>query len=152
MAGADHSEVPPVQRGDGGDAEPFGQGDQGGVGAAQAKIGIGADQLGHRLVALRKDRGLTQAVLAERSASIPRSCPLRGREFPASLEVLRKLALALAVSADVLLFDDDERGPQEGLRLHLEAASNLDDDEQAVVRSVIEGLLLKHEARRFQAS
>lgn len=79
------------------------------------------------------------------------SATLAGGSQP-SLEVLRRHAIALAVSADVLLFDDDERGPQEGLRLHLEAASNLDDDEQAVIRSAIEGLLLKHEARRCQAS
>lgn len=107
----------------------------------------------HRLAALRKQRGLTQAVLAERIGVHPSQ--LRRYEAGGSqpsLDVLRKTAIALNVSADVLLFDDDERGPDEGLRLHLEAASSLDPDEQDVVRSVIEGLLLKHEARRFQAS
>lgn len=118
-----------------------------------AIIAIEDMDFSHRLAALRKERGLTQAVFAERVGV--HSSQLRRYESGGSqpsLEVLRKMALALSVSADVLLFDDDERGPAEGLRLHLEAASNLDADEQAVVRSVIEGLLLKHEAKRFQAS
>lgn len=118
-----------------------------------AVIAIENMDFAHRLAALRKQRGLTQAVLAERigvHASQLRRYESGGSQ--PSLEVLRKMALALSVSADVLLFDDDERGPSEGLRLHLEAANNLDPDEQNVVRSVIEGLLLKHEARRFQAS
>jgi len=117
-------------------------------------IAIGDMDFAHRLAALRKQRGLTQAVLAERVGVHPSQ--LRRYEAGGSqpsLEVLRKMSVALSVSADVLLFDDDERGPGDGLRLHLEAASTtLDPDEQAVVRSVIEGLLLKHEARRFQAS
>lgn len=46
MAGTHHGEVPPVQSGDGGDAEAFGEGDQGGVGSAQAQIGVAAHQLG----------------------------------------------------------------------------------------------------------
>jgi transcriptional regulator with XRE-family HTH domain len=106
-----------------------------------------------RLVALRKDRHLTQQSLAERVgihvSNIRRYEAGTGQP---TMDVLRNLALALNVSADSLLFDNDERGPTPSLRLHLEAASNLDDDEQAVIRSVIEGLLLKHEARRFQAS
>ena len=58
----------------------------------------------------------------------------------------------MAVTPQGPLFGEDERGPGDDLRLHLEAASRLDPDEQAVVRSVIEGLMLKHEARRWNAS
>ncbi|MGH9169522.1 MAG: hypothetical protein ACRD0Z_01380 [Acidimicrobiales bacterium] len=57
--------------------------------------------------------------------------------------------LSLNVSADVLLFDTDERGPEGDLRLHLEAIQHLDEDEKAVVRTVIESVLLRHEARRY---
>jgi hypothetical protein len=65
--------------------------------------------------------------------------------------VLRRIAVTLSVTIDELAFGEDERGPEPGLRLHMEAASRLDPDEQAVVRSVIEGLTLKHEARRWNA-
>lgn len=41
------------------------------------------------------------------------------------------------------------RGPSDDLRLHLEAIQHLDPDEKAVVRALIESMLLRHEARRF---
>lgn len=113
-------------------------------------ITIDAMDFAHRLAALRKERGLTQQALAERVGV--HVSQLRRYEAGGSqptLEVLRKMALALTISADVLLFDADERGPDEGLRMHLEAASRLDPEEQHVVRSLIEGLLLKHEAQRW---
>lgn len=37
------------------------------------------------------------------------------------------------------------------LRLQFEAVSRLDDDERQVVRELIDGMLLKHEARRYAA-
>jgi predicted enzyme involved in methoxymalonyl-ACP biosynthesis len=63
----------------------------------------------------------------------------------------RKIALALNVSADQLLFEDDERGPSDDLRLQFEAVSRLDPDERNVLKSLIEGMLLKHEAKRWAA-
>jgi hypothetical protein len=64
--------------------------------------------------------------------------------------VLRNLALALKTSADSLLFDPDERGPEEpSLRLRLEAVNQPDPDEQAAVRALIEGALLRHQARQL---
>jgi len=70
-----------------------------------------------------------------------------------TLDVVRRLAIALSVSADELVFGDIERGPGDEMRLHLEAVQHLDPDEQAVVRTVIESVLLRHEAKRFaQAS
>ena len=48
----------------------------------------------------------------------------------------------------MLLFDAEERSPGDDLRLELEASSRLDDDEKEIVRNVIEGMLLKHDAKR----
>lgn len=47
------------------------------------------------------------------------------------------------------MFDTDERGPDDDLRLHLEAIGHLDDDEKHVVRTVIEAVLLRHQAHRY---
>lgn len=102
-----------------------------------------------RLAATRKARGLTQEALAQ-TAGINVS-QIRRYETTASqpsLDALRKLAVALSVSADELLFDH-KRGPDERLRLQFEAVSRLDSDEQEVVLEVLEGLLLKHDARRW---
>ena len=106
-----------------------------------------------RLATLRKERGLTQQALAERvgiHVSQLRRYEAGGAQ--PTLDVLRRLAVALSVSADRLVFDTDERGPQDDLLLHLEAIQHLDDDEQAIVRTVIESVLLRHQARRLAAS
>lgn len=72
-----------------------------------------------------------------------------------TLDVIRKLSMALNVSADMLLFEKDERGPGEALKLQFEAASRLDPEEQNVIRSVIESIILrntmKEASRRFAA-
>lgn len=48
--------------------------------------------------------------------------------------LIRTLAVALSVSADMLLFDKDERGPDDDLRGQFEAASRLDPEEKKVIR------------------
>lgn len=64
--------------------------------------------------------------------------------------MLRNLALALSVSTDALVFDDTERGPQNAtLRLRMEALDHLDPDEQHAVMAMIEGALLRHQARQL---
>jgi transcriptional regulator with XRE-family HTH domain len=106
-----------------------------------------------RLAALRHDKNLTQQALAD--AIGLHVTQLRRYEAGTSqptLDVLRKLAVALSVSADLLLFDRDERGPDDDLRFQFEALSRLDPEDKAVVKSVLEGLLLKHEAKRLMAA
>jgi transcriptional regulator with XRE-family HTH domain len=65
-----------------------------------------------------------------------------------TLDVIRKLAVALSVSADLLLFEKDERGPDEELKLQFEAVVKLDPEEKRVIRSVIESMILRHDMRR----
>ncbi len=57
--------------------------------------------------------------------------------------------MALRVSADALLFEEDERGPGDAMRLQFEALSRLDNRELEVVREVLEGLLIKHDAEQW---
>jgi transcriptional regulator with XRE-family HTH domain len=107
---------------------------------------------GERLVALRKQHGLTQQALADR-AEIHVTLLRRyeaGKTEP-GFDTLRRLALALNVSSDRLLFDESERGPGDELALQFEAAARLDPDELNVVRELIEGMLLRHEAKRWAA-
>lgn len=108
-----------------------------------------AMQFAERLVTLRKQKGLTQRALSDFTGiHLTQIRRYEGGATQPTFEMLRRLAVALSVSADVLLFDDGERGPGDDLRLEFEASSRLDDDEKEIVRNVIEGLLLKHDAKR----
>jgi transcriptional regulator with XRE-family HTH domain len=103
-----------------------------------------------RLVALRKQKGLTQQALSDLTGiHLTQIRRYEGGSTLPTFEILRKLAVALSIPADALLFEDGERGPGDDLRLHFEATQRLDPDERRVVRDVIDGLLLKHEARRM---
>lgn len=105
-----------------------------------------------RLAEFRKQHSLTQAQLAGHIGI--HVVQLRRYEAGTSqptLDVIRKLATALQVSADMLLFGKDERGPDDDLRMQFEAITRFDEEEKHVVRSLLEGMILKHEARRWQA-
>lgn len=103
-----------------------------------------------RLASLRKEKSLTQKQLGEligvHVAQIRRY--ERGTSQP-TLDVIRKIAIALHVSADKLIFDENERGPDDDLRLHFEAVSKLTPDEKRTVKELLEGMILKHEAKRW---
>lgn len=101
-----------------------------------------------RLVALRKTRGLTQQALAD-LVNVHLSQVQRyeaGTSQP-TLEVIRRLAVIFSVSADTLVFDDDERGPQgDEFKLILEGVNRLSPHEKSIVKEVIQSLLNKYQA------
>ena len=106
----------------------------------------------HRLVTLRKTKGITQQALAERvGIHVSQIRRYEAGESTPTLDVLRKRAIALSVSADTLVFDQNERGPDDDLRLQFEATQRLTDEEKQTVKRVLEGLLLAHEAKRWAA-
>ena len=102
-----------------------------------------------RLAALRKQRGLTQQELADRVAlHITQINRYEGGDSQPTLETLRRLALALSVSADELIFGHHERGPDEDLRLQFEAVRQFDAEDKELARGLLEGLILKHQAKQ----
>ena len=108
--------------------------------------------LAQRLAASRKERGLTQQELADiAGVHVMQVHRYETGASQPSVEVLKKLATALRVTTDELLFGKDERGPDEELRLQLEAISRLDPQEKEVVIAVLDSLLLRHDARRWTA-
>ena len=100
-----------------------------------------------RLLKLRKEKSLTQQALAGLHVAQVR-CYETNASQP-SLEAIRKLAVALSVSADALLFEEDERGPSHLLAFQFEAVSHRPLDEQRVV---LEGLIIKYQARRWDTA
>ena len=95
-------------------------------------------------------KGLTQQALAD-NAGINVSQLKRyetGVSQP-SIDALRKLAVAFGVSTDLLLFDKDERGPGDELRLLFEAVTRFDREGKKVAKALIESLILKQEAKKW---
>ena len=120
---------------------------------ASTVICIDAMNFAQRLVALRKQRGLTQQALADRvGIHVSNIRRYEAGTSQPTLDVLRNLALALSTSADSLLFDEDERGPDDDLRLQFEATRVLDDGEKEALKALLEGFLLRHDARRWTSA
>lgn len=115
---------------------------------------LGDMDFAQRLAAVRKQRGMTQQTLADQvGIHVTQIRRYEAGTSQPTLEVLRALAIALSVSTDALVFNEDERGPaDEQLRLHLEALNQLDDDEKTTVINLIESVLLRHQARRLARS
>lgn len=103
-----------------------------------------------RLAALRRERGLTQQLLAEAvGVHVSQLRRYEAGQSQPTLEVIRKLAVALSVSADLLVFDKDERGPDDDLKLQFEAVSRLEPHERVLVREVLDSIITRHDARRL---
>lgn len=106
-----------------------------------------------RLAVLRKTKGLTQQALAGLAGvHVAQIRRYEGGDSQPTLDVLRKLAVALSVSADMLVFDKDERGPEEDLKLQFEAISRFSPEEKKIAKAVLDSLILKHEAKRWSAA
>jgi len=120
--------------------------------APESVISVMAMEFPERLARLRKDRGPSQRALGE-MVGVHVSHLRRyeaGKPQP-TLEVLRKLARALPVSADVLLFNDGERDREKEFRYRFEAVSKLDKEQRKVIKAVLDAILLPHDAKRWAA-
>lgn len=102
-----------------------------------------------RLATLRHQQGLTQQTLAQQ-VGIHVSQIRRYEQGTAqpTLDVIRRLTLALNTNADRLIFDPDEHTPDDW-QLRLQAITHLDPDEQHTIRTVIDGILIRHQARKL---
>ena len=56
------------------------------------------------------------------------------------------------MSPGALLFEENERGSADDLRLQFEALSPLDEREREIVRELLEGMLIKHDAEQWMRS
>jgi transcriptional regulator with XRE-family HTH domain len=103
-----------------------------------------------KLAALRKKKSLSQQALADLIGLhvIQISRYESGSSQP-TLDVIRNLSRVLNVTADELIFDISERGPDSDLRLQFEAISAFSSDDKLIVKAVLEALILRHEAKRW---
>ena len=66
-----------------------------------------------------------------------------------TLDVIKRLAVALSVSSDALHFASDERGPDEELRYQFEAIRDFDPEDRRIDKAVLDGLILESQAKRL---
>lgn len=100
------------------------------------------------LLQFRKARGLTQEQMAQLTGIHVNSIKVyeSGKSQP-SLDAFKRIVKTLSVSADELLFDEHERQPADELRLAFDAVSHMREEDKQTVLSLIEGMILKHQAR-----
>ena len=102
-----------------------------------------------RLISLRRERKLTQQQMADAiGVHVNQIRRYEAGATQPSLDALKKIAVAMSVTIDSLVFDEHERGPNDDLRLQFEALSQFDPEERKVAKAVLESLILKHNARR----
>jgi transcriptional regulator with XRE-family HTH domain len=101
-----------------------------------------------RVIQLRKEKSLTQQELADNvGLHVNQIKKYESGAAQPTLKALVSLAKAFHVSLDTLVFGKDERGPTEDLRLQFEAISQFDDEDKFLAQGLLEGLILKHQAK-----
>jgi transcriptional regulator with XRE-family HTH domain len=99
-----------------------------------------------RLAALRKARGLTQYALADAvGIAVLQIRRYEGGSSQPTLDVIRRLSIALGVSADAVVFYENERGPEDDFRYQFETVSRMSEHEREVVREVLDALIIKNQ-------
>ena len=104
-----------------------------------------------RLLQLRRDNNLTQPQMADK-IGIQITQVKRydaGQEQP-SIELLKKMATEFNVTTDWMVFEDGERDLLDGLQLKFEAVSQMSEDDQHTIQSLIDGMILKHTASQLK--
>ena len=105
-----------------------------------------------RLAALRKEKGLTQQVLAEQAKiSLVQLRRYEAGTSQPTLDAIKRLAIALSVSSDEIIFDTDERDPDEDLKLRFEAVTQFDEQHKEAAKTLLDGLILKYQAQKIAA-
>lgn len=108
--------------------------------------------IAQQLVALRKQKGLTQQALADAlGLHITQVKRYEAGTSQPSLEALKKIAQTLRVTTDSLIFEPEELEPDEDLRLQFKAVSNMPAEDQRIIKQLLEGMIIKYEAERWSS-
>ena len=103
-----------------------------------------------RLAELRKTRQLTQQSLADAiGINVSQLKRYEAGTSQPTLTVLRKLAVTLSVSADLLLFDKGEREPDDDLKLQFETVSRMSNEDKRIIKALLEGMIIKHQTKEL---
>jgi len=110
---------------------------------------------GRNLSRFRKEKGLTQEDLVKRSGvAISQIRRYEADKSSPTLEVIARLARALGVSIDEMVFDKAtgiaaSRVMDRELLEQFEMVSALDEDERQAVKRILEGIIVKHQVEKM---
>lgn len=103
-----------------------------------------------RLSELRKIRGFTQQAIADAiDLHVNQIKRYEANTAQPTLETLVRLAKALHVTLDELVFSEETRGPSDDFRMQFEALTKFDDHEKLVAKELLDSLILKHTANQL---
>lgn len=103
-----------------------------------------------RLIQLRKTRNLTQQALADETGiHVNQIRRYESGTNEPTLEILIRLARALHVSLDELVFDESERGPSDDLALQFEAVSHMPEKERSIIKALLDGMIVKYQTQQI---
>jgi len=106
-----------------------------------------------RFIQLRKERNLTQQQMADTvGIHITQVKRYEAEQAQPSVELLKKIATAFNVTTDWLIFSEGERELPNELQLKFEAVSQMSEDDQQTIQSIIDGMILKHTASQLTAT
>lgn len=105
-----------------------------------------------RIASLRKQKGLSQQALADATGiHVTQIKRYEGGSALPSLDALKRLSQTLRVTADSLIFEEDELKPDADLALQFQAINNMQPEQQEVIKQLLEGMIIKYEAERWSS-
>ena len=69
-----------------------------------------------------------------------------------SLDIIKKIATTFNITTDALIFEVGERQLSDDLQLKFEAVQQMDEQDQLTIKSLLEGMILKHQAKQMLGS
>ena len=106
--------------------------------------------ISQRLIALRRERDLTQQEMADRvGLHVNQIRRYESEHAQPSLETLKKIAVGLSISIDTLVFEEGERGPDDDLLLQFEAVSRMPPEEKRIIKALLDGMIVKYQTKQL---
>lgn len=98
----------------------------------------------HRVIAVRKQLGFTQQTLSDAIGIHVQQVKRyeAGTSLPTA-DALKRLAVVLHVTSDFLLFEPDEREPEDDMKLRFEAVAAMSDEDREVIKAVLDAMIIK---------
>ncbi len=104
----------------------------------------------NRFLQLRKEYKLTQQEMADKCGMhITQVRRYEAEQAQPSIEILKKIAMAFNVTSDWLIFEDSERSLPNHLQLKFEAVSQMSEEDQRTIQSLIDGMIVKHQTKQM---
>lgn len=106
--------------------------------------------IGNKIRQLREEKGLNQEQLAELAGkSVNTIKNIESGKHEPDLKTLRAMAKALSVKVTSLLDEAHSASTQDLLEGMLETVREFDEEERKALVTVLEGLVLKHQAKKL---